>query len=54
MTSFVKTRVVGPEPKQFWVARVGARKFWTVELEPEIWVPAPRPRFTDRNLSPKF
>jgi len=37
--STVDTRAVEPQPKQFWIARVGAKKIQMVEPEPEIWVP---------------
>jgi len=33
------TKAVKPEPKLFWMAGGGAKYFFTVETEPEIWVP---------------
>jgi len=37
-SNLVYPRAVEPEPKQFWMAGAGAKKFWMVEPEPEISV----------------
>jgi len=35
----VVTRAVDLEPKQVWMAGIGAKSFEMVEPEPEIWLP---------------
>jgi len=41
----VCSRAVESELKQFWMLGAGAKNFWMVRSEPEIWIPVPQPYF---------